>query len=46
MWRTGLSNDMPNIPSMTTWCDSPIPSASRPPVIACVVSACWASITG
>ena len=26
MCRTGLSNDRPNMPSMTIWCDRPMPS--------------------
>ena len=26
MWRTGLSNDSPNMFSITIWCESPMPS--------------------
>ena len=36
----------PRSPSTTIWCDSPIPSVRRPPLIACTVSACWASVIG
>lgn len=32
--------------SMTIWCERPMPSASRPPVAACVVSAWPASTDG
>ena len=46
MWRAGRSNEYPNIPSMTTWCDSPMPRTSRRPVAAWVVSAWAASMTG
>ena len=46
MWRTGLSNDKPNIDSMTIWCDRPMPSVNRPPVAAWAVSAWPASIIG
>ena len=30
MWRTGFSNDSPNMPSMTIWCESPMPSTKPP----------------
>jgi hypothetical protein len=43
MYRLGMSNDMPNIPSMMNVCDSPMPSVSRPEVSTDAVSACWAS---
>ena len=46
MWRTGFSNDSPNMPSMTIWCDSPMPSMNRPPLAACTVSACCAIVSG
>ena len=46
MWRAGFSKDMPNIDSMTTWCDSPMPRRSRPSHAICVVSAWLASIIG
>ncbi len=46
MCRTGLSNDSPHIDSTTIWCERPIPSASRPLVAFCVVSAWPASIIG
>ncbi len=46
MWRTGLSKDMPNMCSMTGWCERPMPRTRRPPVIDCVVSACCAIVTG
>ena len=49
-WRTGFSNDSPHIISTTIWCDRPMPRHSRlcevPPMAACTVSACWASIIG
>ena len=32
MCRSGLSNDMPNMVSITIWCDRPMPSVKRPPV--------------
>ena len=31
---------------MTQWCDTPRPSASRPPHTACTDSACWARAIG
>ena len=34
------------MPSITIWCDSPMPSVNRPPVAALAVSACAASIIG
>ena len=34
MCRAGFSNENPNMPSITIWCDSPIPSVNRPPVAA------------
>ena len=47
MCRAGLSNDIPNIPSITTWCDKPIPSTNRdPPEAACTVTACCAIACG
>ena len=46
MWRAGFSNDMPNMFSITIWCERPMPRMKRPPDAACVVSACWASIIG
>ena len=46
MCRAGLSNDIPNTFSIITWCESPIPSVSRPPLTACTVSAWAASMTG
>ena len=30
MWRAGLSNDMPNTFSMTSWCDRPMPERQPP----------------
>ena len=46
MCLAGLSNDSPRIPSITIWCDSPMPRVRRPPVAAWVDSACPASIMG
>ena len=46
MCRTGFSNDSPNMPSITIWCDSPMPSLNRPPLAACTVSACCAIVNG
>ena len=46
MCRAGFSNDMPNIDSMTIWCDRPMPRSSRPSHAIWVVSACAASING
>ncbi len=46
MWLSGFANERPSIPSITTWCESPIPSANRPFVAACAVRACWAMATG
>jgi len=46
MCRAGFSNEYPNMPSITSLCDKPMPSMSRPPVAAWVVSACCASIAG
>ncbi len=46
MCRTGFSNDRPNMFSMTTWCERPMPSTRLPPVAAFTVRACWASIIG
>ena len=46
MWRTGLSNERPNMPSMTSWCDKPMPRTNRPPLAACTVSACCAIVSG
>ncbi len=37
---------MPQMPSTTTWCDSPMPSRRRLPVAHCTVRACAASIIG
>ena len=30
MWLYGFANERPSIPSMTTWCERPMPSAKRP----------------
>ena len=46
MCRTGFSNERPQMPSTTIWWDRPIPSARRLPLMACTVSACWASVIG
>ncbi len=46
MCLAGLSNDRWSIPSITTWWDSPIPSANRPPVAMSVVTACRANASG
>ena len=46
MWRAGFSNDIPNIDSITIWCDRPMPSRRRPSHAICVVSAWAASIIG
>src|SRR2546421_3884133 len=46
MCRAGRSKEYPNIPSITSWCDSPMPSTSRPPVAAWVVSVWAASMIG
>ena len=46
MWRSGLSNESPYMFSITSLCESPIPSASRPPEKALAVMACSASMIG
>ena len=46
MWRTGFSNDMPIMFSITIWWLSPIPRHRRPPTAAFTVRHCCASIIG
>ena len=46
MCTAGLSNDRPNIVSITIWCDRPMPSVNRPPVASHAVIACWARACG
>ena len=45
-WRTGFSQSMPSIPSMTSWWDRPMPSVNRPCDTCWRVSAWAASIIG
>ena len=44
--RAGVSYSMPNIVSITTGCDGPMPSASRPLLAAWTESACCAMASG
>ena len=34
------------MPSITIWCESPIPSVNRPPLASCTVNACCAIVSG
>ena len=46
MCTAGLSNERPNIDSMTIWCESPMPSWKRPLVASQAVIACCAMACG
>ena len=46
MWLYGFANESPSIPSITIWCERPMPSVKRPPAIACAESACCAIACG
>ena len=37
MWREGLLEREAVLPSITTWWETPMPRAKRPPVAACTV---------
>src|SRR5207253_2946514 len=42
----GFANESPSIPSITIWCERPMPSVKRPPAMACAESACCAIACG
>src|SRR5204863_194890 len=46
MWLYGFANESPSIPSITIWCERPMPSVKRPPAMACAESACCAIACG